>query len=58
MLWPDEHTPSAVKDWVIGFFLAADTNTGESAKDFAEFFHEDGIMTGMGGPLHGKKGLR
>ncbi|KAJ9660315.1 hypothetical protein H2198_002623 [Neophaeococcomyces mojaviensis] len=56
VIWPDATVPNAVKKWVIDFFAIADSKEEDSARKFAGFFHVDGVMVGMTGPLQGREG--
>ena len=56
IVWAEGDVPEAVESWVAGFFAAADTKGDAAAKRFSEFFHDDGVMVGMGPALHGKQG--
>lgn len=56
VIWPEWTVPQAVKKWVLDFFATADSREGGSARRFADFFHDDGTMTGMVGPVQGKEG--
>ena len=57
VIWPEAMLPPAVKAWVVNFFAAADSKEDGSARRFADFFHDEGTMIGMTGPIQGKQGI-
>ena len=58
VIWPEDAAPDGVKTWISDFFAAADTEGEDSAKEFAKFFHDDAIMSGMTDPIQGKQGSK
>ena len=54
--WPDCDVTPALKKWVTEYFATADSRGDEAAERFADFFDEDALMVGLGGPIHGKQG--
>lgn len=56
IIWPESEIPLAVKEWVVNFFAMADSKQDGSARRFADFFHDEGTMIGMAGPVHGRQG--
>ena len=56
IIWPDSAMPPGVKEWVVGFLAAADSREEGFARRFADFFHDEGKIIGMAGPIHGRKG--
>lgn len=55
IIWADS-VSEPVKTWVVEFFTTADTPGDDSAKRFADLFHQKARMEAMGGPLSGRKG--